>query len=232
MFESIANSKSRDSVRARVRRFHRAPRGIEGASFEAAPSSPVNEELCEFLREWRRNTAREKMIAAFIVMHDSTLDDLCRAQPKTVSELRRISGMGEKKCEVYGEEILQALQRFAQGERASTEWHARPANPAEETLDLLRKGRSLEEIAQLRGRKISTVVAQVADLLEKGETEFQSQWVDPAKVEQIRAACARYGTEWLKPVKDALGDSFTFDEIRLVMAQFKRETRQHNAASS
>jgi ATP-dependent DNA helicase RecQ len=232
MFESTAKSKSRDSVRARVRRFHNTPRGIEGLSFEAAPSSPVNEELREFLREWRRNTAREKMIAAFIVMHDSTLDDLCRAQPKTISELRRIFGMGEKKCEVYGDEILQALRRFAKGERASKEWHARPANPAEETLDLLRKGRSLEEIAQLRGRKISTVVAQVADLLEKGETEFQPQWVEPAKVEQIRAACARCGTEWLKPVKDALGESFTFDEIRLVMAQFKRESRQNNAASS
>ncbi len=222
---SAASSNSRDSVRARVRRFHHAPRGIEGVSFEAAPSSPVNEELREFLREWRRNTAREKMIAAFIVMHDSTLDDLCRAQPKTIAELRRISGMGERKCEVYGEEILRALRRFAQGERASTEWHARPANPAEETLDLLRKGRSLEEIAQLRGRKISTVVAQVADLLEKGETEFQPQWVELTKVEQIRAACARYGTEWMKPVKDALGESFTFDEIRLVMAQFKRERR-------
>jgi ATP-dependent DNA helicase RecQ len=171
------------------------------------------------------------MIAAFIVMHDSTLDDLCRAQPKTIAELRSISGMGEKKCEVYGEEILRALRRFAQGERASTEWHARPANPAEETLDLLRRGRSLEEIAQLRGRKISTVVAQVADLLEKGETEFQPQWVEATKIEQIRAACARCGTEWMKPVKDALGETFTFDEIRLVMAQFKRESRAGNKSN-
>lgn len=165
------------------------------------------------------------MIAAFIVMHDSTLDELCRVQPKTIAELRRISGMGEKKCDVYGEEILGALRRYARGERASSEWHARPANPSEETLDLLKQGRTFEEIAQLRGRKVSTVIVHVADLLEKGKIAFQPQWILAAKVEQIRAACARVGTEWMKPIKDALPEDFTFDEIRLVMAQYKRESR-------
>jgi ATP-dependent DNA helicase RecQ len=200
-------------------------RAAEQERYESAATTAVDDELREFLREWRRNTARQKMIAAFIVMHDSTLDELCRVQPKTIAELRRISGMGEKKCDVYGEEILGALRRYARGERASSEWHARPANPSEETLDLLKQGRTFEEIAQLRGRKVSTVIVHVADLLEKGKIAFQPQWILAAKVEQIRAACARVGTEWMKPIKDALPEDFTFDEIRLVMAQYKRESR-------
>ncbi|HEX3375422.1 MAG TPA: RecQ family ATP-dependent DNA helicase, partial [Candidatus Acidoferrales bacterium] len=221
------NAHTSGSSAARHSTQRRNPiRAIEQEIYETAPAIPVDEELREFLREWRRNVARQKMIAAFIVMHDATLDELCRVQPRSIADLRRISGMGEKKCEVYGEEILAALQRFAKGERASKEWHARPASPSEETLDLLKKGHSFEEIAQLRGRKVSTVIVHVADLLEKGEIEFQPQWMPPAKAEQIRATCARVGTEWMKPIKDALPDDFTFDEIRLVMAQFKRDARQ------
>src|SRR5260370_41983941 len=109
------------------------------------------------------------MIAAFIVLHDTTLDLICQAQPRTIAELRQITGMGEKKCELYGEEILDALRRFAKGERATKEWHAKATSPSQETLELLNQGRTFEEIAQLRGRKVSTVFSLIADLAEKGE---------------------------------------------------------------
>jgi ATP-dependent DNA helicase RecQ len=196
---------------------------IEAASFEARPTIAVNEELREFLREWRRNAARQKMIAAFVVMHDATLDDLCQKQPKTLKELRAITGMGEKKCEMYGGEILNLFARFARGERASKEWHARPSNPSLETLELLEQGHTLEEIAQIRGRKVASVAVLVADLVERGETEFQERWVANERREQIREACQRVGMEWMKPVKEALPEEVSYDEIRLVMAEMKRE---------
>jgi ATP-dependent DNA helicase RecQ len=194
-------------------------RVLEETGFEMNPTVQVNEELREFLREWRRNISRQKMVAAFVVMYDATLDALCQAQPKTIAELRQVSGMGEKKCEIYGEEILGVFRRFASGERASKEWHTRPSSPSAETLELLEQGRTFEEIAQIRGRKVTSVIALVADLIEKGETDFQTEWVEPGKCEQIREACARVGTEWLKPVKEALPEEFSYDEIRLVVAE-------------
>ena len=204
-------------------------RALESETFAFRTAPAVDEELRELLREWRRNTARAQMSAAFVVMHDSTLDELCRVRPKTMVELRRVSGMGEKKCEKYGEEILETLRRFASGARASEEWHTRPSSPSEETLDLLKKGHTLKEIAQLRGRKISTVVVHVGDLLEKGEIAFQPEWVAPERVEKIREACAHLGTAWMKPIRDALPKDITYEEIRLVMSEFKRE--QKNARS-
>ena len=42
-------------------------------------------DLREYLREWRRDTSRKLNIPAFIVMHDTTLDELCRARPDHVS---------------------------------------------------------------------------------------------------------------------------------------------------
>ena len=165
------------------------------------------------------------MIPAFVVLQDTVLEALSLKQPKTTQELLQISGIGEKKSEMYGAEILQAIERYRKGERASKEWHARPANPSLETLELLQQGRTLEEIAQIRGRKVSSVVVLVADLLERGETEFQERWVNAVRRAQIRDACQRLGTEWLKPVKEALPPEVSYEEIRLVMAEMKREKR-------
>lgn len=219
--EWLADWKNKPRSIATVRQ--NPNRILEAEQFEMNPTVRVNEELREFLREWRRNAARQKMMAAFVVMHDTTLDELCKAQPRTIAELRRISGIGEKKCEMYGEEILEVFRRFASGERASKEWHARPSNPSLETKELLEEGHSFEEIAQIRGRKVSSVVVMVADLIEKGETDFKAQWVDAAKYKEIQEASERVGMEWLKPIKDALPEGTSYDEIRLVVAHLRRQ---------
>jgi ATP-dependent DNA helicase RecQ len=208
------------------RKWKKTPdRAIEGITFEASPAVAVNEELREFLREWRRNAAREKMMAAFIVLHDTTLDELCRKRPKNMKELREISGMGEKKCEMYGQEILGLFARFAGGERASKEYLARPSNASKETLELLVEGHSFEEIAKIRGRKVTSVVSLVADLMERGETEFQEKWMASDRHRQIREACLRWGLEWMKPIKEALPEEVTLEDIRLVLAEMRREKK-------
>jgi len=204
---------------------------LENAMFEPSPDVPVNEDLREFLREWRRNTARQKGIAAFIVLHDTTLDALCARQPQSLRELREISGMGEKKCERYGQEILQALESFRQGARASQEWHARPSNPSQETLELLLKGHTFEEIAQIRGRKVTSVVALIADLVERGATKFQDEWVAGEKRQVIREAADRLGLDLLKPIKDSLPGEITYEEIRLVVGDLRRVRKNQGPPS-
>jgi ATP-dependent DNA helicase RecQ len=212
-------------------RRHREER-VERATFEANVSVSLDEDLREFLREWRRTTARERKTPAFVVMHDTTLEELCAKQPKTIRELRAISGMGETKCAMYGQEILEVFERFRRGERASKEWHARPSNPSAETLDLLEKGHTLEEISQIRGRKMSTVVALVADLVEKGKTPLPNGWVDAQKRDEIRVACERVGMEWLKPIKEVLPEAINYDEIRLVVAELRRAGKHDRSGST
>jgi ATP-dependent DNA helicase RecQ len=205
-------------------------RTIEKMAFQRTPDVVVNEELREFLREWRRITAREKMIAAFIVLHDTVLDELCLKKPKNMRELREISGMGEKKCEMYGEEILGLFPRFEKGERASVEWRTKPSNASAETLELLEQGHSFEEIARIRGRKVASVVVLVSDLIERGEVELKKEWIGAERRQQIREVCARVGLEWIKPIKEALPEDVTFDEIRLVLAEIRREKKVASSA--
>jgi ATP-dependent DNA helicase RecQ len=186
-----------------------------------ASAGPVDESLKEYLREWRRSVAKEMQLAAFIVLHDSSLDEICRRQPKSLNELLQVPGIGEKKAETYGREILAALERFRQGERAGGT--QQQAKPAEETLRLLSEGKSLEEIAQIRGRQMSTVVSAVAALVETGQVEFQPAWVSKEKQSVIEAACAKVGMDWLKPLKDILPPEISYDEIKLVVGKLRRE---------
>jgi superfamily II DNA helicase RecQ len=79
--------------------------------------TPEFAELRAYLREWRRATARSQDIPAFIVMHDTSLDDLCRKHPSSLTEIREVSGFGARKTELYGQQILDALQRFHEGVR-------------------------------------------------------------------------------------------------------------------
>jgi ATP-dependent DNA helicase RecQ len=195
-------------------------------------SSDVHPELREFLREWRRETANEQNIAPFIVMHDTTLDDLCRVRPTSLQALMRVSGIGEIKAKKYGAQILDALKRFQAGQRAKPRPEAKLV-PAAETMRLLREGKSLEEIAQIRGRQFSTIASMVSDLVERGFVEYQPEWVVPERRAQIEAACAAHGLDGLRPLKDAL-PGFTYEEIRLVVShlRWQRDTSSAPAAAS
>jgi ATP-dependent DNA helicase RecQ len=198
-------------------------RPVAARPIMATVTTSADIELKEYLREWRRNTAREKGIAAFVVLHDSALVDLCLAKPSTLQELRRVSGFGDKKVEMYGQEILDALRRFRQGERASNEGQPKASSPAKETLRLLEEGRTFREIAQIRARTLRAVVSLVADLIERGEAEFQPNWLSPERYNQIAAACRQLGMDRLKPLKEALPPEIPYEEIRLVIARLRTE---------
>ena len=85
----------------------------------AATANPPDPELREYMREWRRSAAKEKDVPAFVVLHDTSLDELCRVHPKSLQELSGVHGFGAHKTEVYGPGILEALTRFRSGARAA-----------------------------------------------------------------------------------------------------------------
>jgi ATP-dependent DNA helicase RecQ len=185
-------------------------------------------ELRDYIREWRREMSKEQGVPAYIVMHDSSLEDLCRRRPASLAELLGVSGFGERKTELYGQLILDALARFDKGARAAPPPEKR-SRPAEDTLRLLAEGRTFEEIARIRGRQLASVVGLVAELVERGKLEFQSGWVESDKQQSIESACARLGIRWLKPLKEALPPEISSEEIRLIVARLRQQQLRASA---
>jgi ATP-dependent DNA helicase RecQ len=89
----------------RLRRSTAAParrRKGKSAEAEAAVDSP----LFERLRAWRAAVAKEHGVPAYVVFHDGTLRAIAAARPASLDALADISGVGEKKLERYGGDLL------------------------------------------------------------------------------------------------------------------------------
>jgi ATP-dependent DNA helicase RecQ len=65
------------------------------------------------LRAWRSQIARTRGVPAYVVLHDSTIDGIATARPRTLEQLRGIPGIGDKKLEHYGEELIALVKEAA-----------------------------------------------------------------------------------------------------------------------
>jgi ATP-dependent DNA helicase RecQ len=63
------------------------------------------------LKAWRAEVAREHNLPAYVIFHDATLATIAERAPQTLDDLQGISGIGLKKLEAYGEEVLRAVRQ-------------------------------------------------------------------------------------------------------------------------
>jgi ATP-dependent DNA helicase RecQ len=70
--------------------------------------------LREKLRTWRRELAKEQAVPAFVILHDSTIDALCRERPRDLAQLLEVPGIGERKAERFGARILELIRNQSQ----------------------------------------------------------------------------------------------------------------------
>ena len=61
------------------------------------------------LKAWRAEVAKAHNLPAYIVFHDATLAEMARECPSTLDELAGVSGVGQRKLDAYGAEILRVL---------------------------------------------------------------------------------------------------------------------------
>ena len=62
--------------------------------------------LVNALRSWRSEIARKRGVPAYVVLHDATIDGIAASRPTTLDQLRDIPGIGDKKLEHYGDELV------------------------------------------------------------------------------------------------------------------------------
>ncbi|HTJ97171.1 MAG TPA: DNA helicase RecQ [Rhodocyclaceae bacterium] len=111
---------ARAVLKGEVQLFLRQPsdlpkRGKESRSSSKSKAPPVSlddagTERYLALKAWRAEIAKEHNLPAYVVFHDAVLAEMARLQPKTMDALREISGVGEKKLEAYGRQILRVLE--------------------------------------------------------------------------------------------------------------------------
>jgi ATP-dependent DNA helicase RecQ len=197
-----------------------------GKALAGDPLRAADPELFALLAEWRIEIAKNNSVPAFVILNDASLTDLCCRKPQTMEALLDVFGIGAKKAELYGAELFAIFKAFDAGKRARPKQKAgHETTPSKRTLELLREGKSIPEIASLESRQVSTIVGRVSVLIENGMIELQPAWVDPDRADEIRRVALEIGFDRLKPIKDALPDDHTYDDIRLVVASLRQTAR-------
>ena len=77
-----------------------------------AVANPVGDPLFDALRELRRKLAQDGGVPPYVIFHDATLREIAAARPASPAALARVPGVGAKKLEAYGAELLDAVRQY------------------------------------------------------------------------------------------------------------------------
>ena len=208
----------------------------ETHTHEQAP--PHESELLSRLKSVRNDIARLENVPAYIIVSDATLLEMATFLPLSLDELRLISGFGDIKLARYGRELLQPVkdyckekgleskiaykspkrERKAKTDRAERTPKTRKTNDTRtETFTMYRQGKGITEIAAARGLSPMTIEGHLSHFIESGEIDIL-EIVSQEKIPVIKDAVESYGREMLSPLKQILGDDYSYGEIKAVIS--------------
>ncbi|MDB5142236.1 MAG: recQ [Mucilaginibacter sp.] len=201
---------------------------------------PYEAGLLNELKLTRRDIALNENVPAYIILSDAALMEMATYLPQTLDELRLISGFGDVKLARYGREFLIPVKNYCikhslssrikqkspkrerktRGERTTT---TRRGNDTRvETFTLYRSGKSVAEIAAERSLSPITIESHLSYFVQTGEMDIL-ELVKQEKIPAIQDAVESYGHERLAPLKEILGEDYSYGEIKAVIGWMNRE---------
>ena len=202
--------------------------------------------LFERLKSWRKDMADKKGVPPYMVFSDASLQEMAYYLPQSLESFAGVNGVGKVKLEEYGEKFLALIREYTQ-EYALTERsiphrrrekaeRATPSRPGEkivsttksastyqETKKLFLQKLSISEIAHRRGLAENTIFSHLERLVLAGEgLEFDHLIPSPARFVRIEAAFQETGGHFLAPVRDLLGEEYSYDELHLVRLHLRQ----------
>jgi len=168
--------------------------------------------LFDLLKKLRFKIATEEGIPAYLVFSDATLKEMDRARPLSDADFLDISGVGQRKLEVYGDEFMAEIKKFLKAK-------PKKKNTFDETFKLYKQGMSVDEISDQRGLNPVTVYSHIAKLFADGKAVNLYDFVTKEEVESVRIAKQKLGNpQMLKPYYEYFEDKIGYTTIRMALA--------------
>jgi hypothetical protein len=181
-------------------------------------------ELYSIIKQWRDSKAEDLNVSNFLVIPYKTLKQIAHEQPYTISDLKSIKGMGKKKIDQFGEDIIEIIRKYREEKGLpvnSVIEYEKPAkikkkDTKEVSLLLFNDGKGIEDIARLRGLTQSTIFKHIAHYVVLGEVEIE-RIIPTEKLQKISEIVNDKNNYSVFAAKDKLGDNFSYDELRLAL---------------
>lgn len=173
------------------------------------------------LFEWRERTAQRHGQPVADVVPDRSLRELVKFLPTDDAQLRLVRGIGKERRQRYGQEIVAVIQQYLANLGPSAEMLNRQRPRASQTrsltLELLRAGKSVEEIAAARCLARGTIEGHLAHFIELGELDVYSV-LDQETVEDILQLLTNRPDIALAEAKSHFGEKYSYGQLKLVLS--------------
>jgi len=180
----------------------------------------TRDELFEQLRVLRKQLADEQNVPAYVVFTDTTLEDMARQRPTTPDALRNVSGVGERKLQLFGKQFLDVITNYVRGK---AEAGGKPKGSTQLlTLDLYNRGMTIDEIAAERQLGAASIANHLVQLAKGGYdidlNGLLNEHVTPAERADIERGIAAVGLSEgkLKPLFDYFAGTYNYVQLALV----------------
>jgi tRNA uridine 5-carbamoylmethylation protein Kti12 len=196
------------------------------ASFASLSTMNYPEFYMQML-SWRRGKAQELNVEIARIISQKTLLEIAQNLPATVTELKSIKGMGGKKMTQFGRELLKLIIECRREKgmdlpiEAEKEVKKAGLTTQQQSFELLKSGKSVAEIASERGFSISTIEGHLAHFVTAGELDIE-RLVDPDRIAAITKFFREHNTKSLSEARTALGEDYSYGEIKLVAASLEQ----------
>ena len=222
-------AKSKSAIELPAAKAHQAKSSDDSSGII---NQPV---LFRQLKDWRNQKARETGLSHYMILHQKTMVSLSNIMPQCLPALKLVKGMGKKKSDKFGEELLEMIISYCQKENIvppadTLNEKKAPKKIKEETkkisFDLFKEGKAVSQIAEERKLSATTIETHLAYYVGRGEIPVSS-FVSQEMTDLI--ASHFEGSDDLKmgPVKATLGEKVTWSDIKFVMnhLEFLRKGR-------
>jgi hypothetical protein len=210
----------------------KAKAAIESPAIKTKPAKPADDVsgvvrhpgLFNRLKFWRDRKVLETKLPPYFILPQKTMAALVTFLPQSAETLANIKGMGKKKSELFGPELLEIIKTYCLENKIESSSITQPAErrAAKQKKDtrllsfnLYKEGKSVEQIARERDMAVSTIDGHLAHFVGTGELSVDD--FVPADLTALIAENIDDNDFRMGPVKSALGDQISWSELRYVM---------------
>jgi ATP-dependent DNA helicase RecQ len=176
--------------------------------------------LFDRLRALRKYIADHHSIAPYVIFPDSTLRLMAQMKPKTLEDFGKMSGVTEYKLKQYGDQFLSEIRSFCQEQSLPIKL---PSNSEMITLSLHQQGLNIGDISKARNLAVGTIYTHLSNLIEMKQPVEINHLITPEKRQEILKVIEVKGDISLTPLKEELGDNYSYNEIRLVRSWWRKQ---------
>jgi uncharacterized protein YpbB len=201
-------------------------------SQKTTESGGNSNDLFNQLRVWRDSVANDKNIEKYMVLSQKTLQALAEEMPRSKVGLAEISGFGKIKIQQYGDEILDIIIEFCEANGIEVSTIERVRKPAKKALvkgstqelsyNLFKEGKTIAEIAEIRQFAASTIEGHLTEYVKNNLLDIKLL-MQEKKIKVIREFMLENPDLKGSALKEALGEDYSYGEIRLVGASMQAE---------